>query len=59
MDIEKPLNLKKYMYSNDDRPTDQDGFPIPKEELSGVDLQKELPISVPSKSFQLFTEIDI
>ncbi len=58
MNAETALDLKHYVYTDKVRPTNADGFPVPKEHVSDVNLKEGLPISVPAKSFQLFTEMD-
>ena len=49
--------INKYVYFEDDYPVDTAGFPVVKEVLKDVDLQKGIVIDFPAKGFVLLTTI--
>ena len=49
--------INKYVYFEDDYPVDTAGFPVVKEVLKEVDLQKGIVIDFPAKGFVLLTTI--
>lgn len=59
MDRKTILSLKKYLYSDEVRPVNEDGFPVSKEQLLDVNMEEGLSIKMPANSFQLFTTLKL
>ena len=49
--------LSRYNFSGTDRPVNGDGFPMPKETLSGLKLQSGLTVELAPRSFVLLTTL--
>jgi hypothetical protein len=49
--------LKRYNYSGEERPTNSDGFPVPKQILTDIDFQSGLTIGLPARSLVLLTTL--
>ncbi len=49
--------LLRYNYFPDDRPTDKNGFPRPKEILQNADLVAGLNVNLPARSVVVFTSV--
>ncbi len=49
------VTLGQFNYFNDDRPVDENGFPVKKTTLSAVDLQKGLVVNLPARGVVILT----
>ncbi len=52
-------DLKRYHFFDGDRPADADGFPLPKESMSNVDLDRGLAIALPSRGVVFLTTLTL
>lgn len=52
------LAVNKYVYFENDRPVDQDSFPVVKEKLEGVDFGSGVQIDFPGQGFVMLSTID-
>jgi len=53
------VNLKKYTYAKNNRPVNKEGFPVVNKQLMNVNLKEGMTVSIPPKSFQLYTSLKI
>lgn len=55
--IENKQNLNKYVYFENDRPVDANGFPVVKEVIKKANLKKGIRIDFPASGFVMLTTI--
>lgn len=55
--IENKQNINKYVYFENDRPVDSNGFPVVKEVIKKADLKKGIRVDFPASGFILLTTI--
>jgi hypothetical protein len=55
--IGRPLDIRRYLYSPDDRPVDAKGYPVPKETIKQADFTKGVSLALPARSVVLLTTL--
>ena len=50
--------LLRYNYFSDDKPTDKDGFPVPRQVLENTDLEAGLIVDLPPRGVVILTTLD-